>query len=165
MVLKGFPRISETFISNEILLARTGEGIPIRIISLRHPRESFSHESVKNIRAGVDYLPSTILGGLPRLMAHNLDAGRKAPQNLRRCTLKTALRRFLRTRKSATLKHLLQAGVVVNQILPGQRDRASACPFCPFADIGGLVCQPVKRPAVQFHRPRQGYLHRRPPAA
>ena len=117
MVLKGFPRISETFISNEIFLLEQA-GIHIRIISLRHPRESFSHESVKNIRAEVDYLPSTILGGLPRLMAHNLMLAAKRPR-IYAGTLKTAFRRFLRTRKSATVKHLLQAGVVVNQILPG----------------------------------------------
>ena len=118
MVLKGFPRISETFISNEILLLE-GKGIRIRIISLRHPRESFSHESVKNIRAAVDYLPSTILGGLPRLLAHNLMLVLKHPKRYAGA-LKMAFRRFLRTRKSATLKHLLQAGVVVNQILPGR---------------------------------------------
>jgi glycosyltransferase involved in cell wall biosynthesis len=117
MVLKGFPRISETFISNEIFLLEQA-GINIRIISLRHPRESFSHESVNRIRARVDYLPSTILGGLPRLMVQNLMLAAKHPK-IYAGALKIAFRRFLRTRKSATLKHLLQAGVVVNQMLPG----------------------------------------------
>jgi glycosyltransferase involved in cell wall biosynthesis len=35
--------------------------------------------------------------------------------------LKTAYRRFLRTRKSATLKHLLQAGYLVHRLLPERR--------------------------------------------
>ena len=41
MVLKGYPRISETFISREILLLES-LGIPIRIFSLRQPREAFA---------------------------------------------------------------------------------------------------------------------------
>ena len=46
MVLKGYPRISETFISNEILLLEQ-MGIRVRIFSMRHPREPFCHDSVK----------------------------------------------------------------------------------------------------------------------
>ena len=53
MILKGYPRISETFMSNEILLLEE-LGFFIHIFSMRLPRESFSHESVKKIRAPVD---------------------------------------------------------------------------------------------------------------
>ena len=46
MILKGYPRISETFISNEILLLEN-LGFTIHLFSMRQPREDFSHESVK----------------------------------------------------------------------------------------------------------------------
>ena len=113
MILKGYPRISETFISNEILLLEE-RGIPVHIFSMRKPRESFCHPSVKKIQARVDYLPETIISRrLPRLLKHNamLAASRPARYAL---ALNLALRRFRRTRKSATLKHLLQAGYLVN---------------------------------------------------
>jgi glycosyltransferase involved in cell wall biosynthesis len=117
LVLKGYPRISETFISNEILLLEQ-RGIRIHIFSMRHPREAFTHASVRRIKARVDYLPHTILGHLPELLAHN---GRLALREPRRyaLALKIALRRFRRTRKSATLKHLLQAGYLTDRFLPG----------------------------------------------
>jgi glycosyltransferase involved in cell wall biosynthesis len=117
MVLKGYPRISETFISNEIILLER-MGVKIHIISMRQPREPFSHASVKQIRAAVDYLPETLLRGLPRLMAHNILLALSRPRIYARAAAMAA-RRFLRTRKAATIKHLLQAGVVVRKILPG----------------------------------------------
>ena len=65
MVLKGYPRISETFISNEILLLES-LGLSLRLFSMRKPRENFSHESVKKIQARVDYLPTELLIDLHR---------------------------------------------------------------------------------------------------
>lgn len=117
LVLKGYPRISETFISNEILLLEK-RGIRIHIFSMRHPREAFSHASIKQIKARVDYLPQTILGHLPQLLAHN---GRIALREPRRYAhaLRIALRRWRRTHKSATLKHLLQAGYLTDRLLAG----------------------------------------------
>lgn len=117
MVLKGYPRISETFISNEILLLEQ-RGIPIHIFSMRHPRESFSHASIKQIKARVDYLPHTIVGHLPRLLAHNGRLAAREPRRYARA-LGIAMRRWRRTHKSATLKHLLQAGYLTDRLLPG----------------------------------------------
>lgn len=117
MILKGYPRISETFISNEILHLEK-LGFSIQLFSMRRPRETFSHESVKQIRAPVEYLPETLLAPLPRFLYHNLLLAGKNPCTYTRA-LKSALRRFLRTRKSATIKHLLQAGYLVHHLLPG----------------------------------------------
>ena len=117
MVLKGYPRISESFISNEILLLEQ-RGFRIHIFSMRHPRESITHASVRQIRARVDYLPHTILGHLPQLLAHNGRLALRQPERYRHA-LRIALRRFRRTRKSATLKHLLQAGYLTDRLLPG----------------------------------------------
>lgn len=117
MILKGYPRISETFISDEILHLEK-LGLAIHLFSMRPPRESFCHESVKQIRAAVNYLPETLLAPLPRFLYHNLLLAGKRPRTYARA-LKTALRRFLRTRKLATIKHLLQAGYLVHHFLPG----------------------------------------------
>jgi glycosyltransferase involved in cell wall biosynthesis len=118
MILKGYPRISEAFISNEILLLEK-LGFSIRIFSMRHPRESFTHQSVKRIRAEADYLPHELLRFLPRLAYHNFLLALKTPRPYGRA-LRTAFARFLRSRKSATLKHLLQAGYLVHRYLPGR---------------------------------------------
>lgn len=116
-ILKGFPRISETFISNEILgLERLG--FKIRILSMRRPREAFAHGHIKQIQARVDYLPSDILPHARVLLAANIALALRHPCAYGRA-LKQAGIRWLRTRKSATLKHLLQAGYLVRRCLPG----------------------------------------------
>jgi glycosyltransferase involved in cell wall biosynthesis len=117
MILKGYPRISETFISNEILLLEE-LGFTIHLFSMRRPRENFTHKSVRNIRAKVDYLPESLIKPLPRLLYHNLFLALKIP-GIYVSAFKTAYRRFLRTHKSATIKHLMQAGYLVHRLLPG----------------------------------------------
>ena len=117
MILKGYPRISESFISNEILLLEQ-QGLPIHIFSMRHPRESFAHKSVQQISARVDYLPQSILEALPQLLFYNLVLAMRRPGSYLRAIL-VAFQRFLRTHKSATIKHLLQAGYLVQKLLPG----------------------------------------------
>ena len=119
IILKGYPRISETFISNEILLLEK-LGFPIHLFSMRQPRENFTHQSVNQIQAAVDYLPETLLRPLPRLMFHNCLLAAQRPGAYARA-LKIAFRRFLRTRKSATIKHLFQAGYLVQRLMPGRR--------------------------------------------
>jgi glycosyltransferase involved in cell wall biosynthesis len=116
MILKGYPRISETFISNEIQLLET-LGFNLHLFSMRNPREDFTHESVKKIRARVDYLRETLIKPLPRLLYQNLIVDSKKPA-VYAAAVKTAVRRFLRTRKSATIKHLFQAGYLANRLLP-----------------------------------------------
>lgn len=116
MVLKGYPRISETFISNEIRLLER-RGFAIRIISMRQPRESFTHDSVKEIRARVDYLPSEFSGNFLRMLRANWRAALRYPAGYRSAAA-TALRRFLRSKRLASLKHFFQAGVIAGEVLP-----------------------------------------------
>ena len=119
MILKGYPRISETFISNEILLLEK-LGFSIHLFSMRKPREPFSHANIKKIRARVDYLPETIIKAFPILFYHNFMLALRIPREYA-MAIKVALRRFSRTRKSATFRHLLQAGYLVHRFLPGRR--------------------------------------------
>src|SRR5829696_7680417 len=56
VVVKGYPRLSETFVAQE-LLALEERGIDLDIWSLRHPTERAVHPMHKQIRAAVAYLP------------------------------------------------------------------------------------------------------------
>jgi glycosyltransferase involved in cell wall biosynthesis len=55
-VVKGYPRLSETFIAQEIL-ALEQRGLDILIVSLRHPTDPATHPVHGQIRAPVLYLP------------------------------------------------------------------------------------------------------------
>ena len=55
-ILKGYPRLSETFIAQEIR-ALEMRGLDIRIASLRHPTDRTVHPIHREIRAPVAYLP------------------------------------------------------------------------------------------------------------
>jgi glycosyltransferase involved in cell wall biosynthesis len=55
-VLKGYPRLSETFIAQEIL-ALERRGLDILIVSLRHQTDHSTHPVHGLIRAGLLYLP------------------------------------------------------------------------------------------------------------
>jgi glycosyltransferase involved in cell wall biosynthesis len=54
--LKGYPRLSETFIAQEIL-ALEQRGLDIVIVSLRHPTDRATHPVHQLIRAALLYLP------------------------------------------------------------------------------------------------------------
>ncbi|MCU0573032.1 MAG: glycosyltransferase [Syntrophobacteraceae bacterium] len=108
MILKGYPRISESFISSEILLLET-LGIPIRIFSIRQPREDFSHRHVENIRADVTYLPEYVIPHWRTLLRTNGALWRRLGSHYPRCFL-DAISRSWERRGLATLRHFLQAG-------------------------------------------------------
>ena len=55
-VLKRYPRLSETFILNEIL-AHEAAGLDLHIFSLREPEPGPQHEDVQRVRAQVSCLP------------------------------------------------------------------------------------------------------------
>jgi len=55
-VLKGYPRLSETFIAQEIR-ALEQRGLDIRIVSLRHPTDTDTHPVHREIQAPILYLP------------------------------------------------------------------------------------------------------------
>ncbi len=59
-VLKGYPRLSETFIAQEIA-ALERRGLDIRIVSLRRPTDRRRHPVHDEIRAPVLYLPEYLL--------------------------------------------------------------------------------------------------------
>ncbi|KAF5040657.1 D-inositol-3-phosphate glycosyltransferase [anaerobic digester metagenome] len=112
MVLKGYPRISETFISNEIRLLEE-EGLTVHIFSMRAPRENFTHKSVQAIKARVTYLPSEFWANQHRFLWPNLSAAILHPGGYAR-SFALACRRFIRNRNFLTFKHFFQAAYLVH---------------------------------------------------
>ena len=55
-VLKGYPRLSESFIAQEIL-ALERRGVDLLIVSLRHPTDRATHPIHRSISAPLFYLP------------------------------------------------------------------------------------------------------------
>ncbi len=56
VVLKGYPRLSETFIAQEIL-ALEKRGLALQLVSLRHPTDPATHPVHDEIKAPILYLP------------------------------------------------------------------------------------------------------------
>ncbi|MFT5727310.1 MAG: glycosyltransferase involved in cell wall biosynthesis [Desulforhopalus sp.] len=115
-ILKGYPRISETFISNEILLLEK-LGFKMHLFPMRLPRESFAHASVKEIKAEVSYLPTELFENLPKLLIPNTLLAVKHPLRYLQ-TVRLAVQGRPKN-KLATLKHLLQAGYMSHYHLTG----------------------------------------------
>ena len=56
IILKGYPRLSETFIAQEILSLEKA-GLKLLLISMRHPTDGKVHPVHREIRSPVRYLP------------------------------------------------------------------------------------------------------------
>ncbi len=67
-VLKGYPRLSETFIAQEIA-ALERRGLDIQIVSLRHPTDRARHPVHERIRAPILYLPEYLKDAPRRVLA------------------------------------------------------------------------------------------------
>ena len=164
IILKGYPRISETFISNEILLLEK-LGFKIHLFSMRRGREAFTHRSVQQIKAPVDYLPETLLKPLPRLLRSNLALAARIPgvyqSRIDDCLATVAPDPQIRDPQAFIAGRLSDAAAFAANV-----GGAPACSFRPLAHVGRHVYQPVVGAAVQLHRPRQGHLYLGPaPAA
>jgi len=66
VIVKGYPRLSETFIAQEILGLQQ-RGIKQLIVSLRHPYDDAIHGMHRAIKADVLYLPEYLKDDPPRL--------------------------------------------------------------------------------------------------
>ena len=111
-VLKGYPRLSETFIAQEIL-ALEQRGLEIQIISLRHPTDKHLHPIHKEISATVNYLPE-YLHDEPARVARAWWAARRLPGYNRAVKLwrRDLLRDFSRNR----LRRFGQACVLATEL-------------------------------------------------
>ena len=121
IVVKGYPRLSETFIAQEILeLERLG--FQIEIWSLRHPTDGAVHLMHKAIKAPLRYLPEYLYQGLPRVFAGVWYALRQ-PGLLR--MLKVFFRDLLRDFSTNRGRRLGQALVLARECPPEAPHRFS----------------------------------------
>lgn len=67
-VLKGYPRLSETFVAQEIRGLEQA-GLRIRIVALRRPTDRKAHPIIAEIRAPVSYLPEYLYRAPGRVLA------------------------------------------------------------------------------------------------
>lgn len=133
-ILKGYPRLSETFIINEIHLLEQ-MGLTLRIFSLKPPEEKKRHAIVDRIRAAVTFLPATtsitetpflrwLTRHLPDFAAAHWRLLRRRPGAYLRVlryailglSLQVSLQTGLRFKKSF-IKEFLQAGLIAEQVL------------------------------------------------
>jgi glycosyltransferase involved in cell wall biosynthesis len=101
-VLKGYPRLSETFIAQEVR-ALEERGFDLRLIALRRPSDAHIHPIHREIRAPVHYLPE-YLHDEPRRVRRAWRAVRRLPgyraarrqwlEDLRRDPSRNRVRRF-----------------------------------------------------------------------
>lgn len=75
-VLKMFPRLSETFILNEVLELER-QGLLLQIFSLKRPVDAVSHPQAQAVRSPIGYLPESIWEAPRRLLRAQVHVGRK----------------------------------------------------------------------------------------
>lgn len=136
-LLKTFPRLSETFILQEIL-ALERLGLDLEIFTLRRPTEDTVHALVKDVRARVRFVPA--LG--PRSQA------RDAVQVIwshawllatRRQAYLRALRFFRERRQGGAVKTFVQAGYLAYALLRSEHTHLHA----HFANLPASVAELV----------------------
>ena len=176
-VLKGFPRISETFIASEIHRVEQ-LGVPLRLFVLKPPDEPERHPVVDRIAAVPEYLPATTsLSATPALALAGAQPAavparpasrspRRRPAGLARAAGQAPPRRCgLAGGRFGAAAHDLPQGV------PATRSRwrtgcdrpAGASPARPLRarlHHRRLARRDHHRAAVLVHRARQGHLRR-----
>lgn len=111
-VLKGYPRLSETFIAQEIA-ALEGLGLVILIVSLRHPTESRTHPIHAEIRAPLLYLPEYLHAGAIRVVRAWWRVRRLPGYRAARAVW---LRDLWRDRTASRVRRFGQALVLANEV-------------------------------------------------
>ena len=143
IVLKGYPRLSETFIAKEIH-ALEQRGLAMLIVSLRHPTDAASHPVHDEISAPVLYLPEYLYQEPRRVFFTH---GEKCA-SVR--TIAKTVRTWLRDlRRDITPNRVRRfwPGVGIGARIAGQHP-ASARSFPAYAGIGGTLCGAADRSSV-----------------
>jgi hypothetical protein len=130
-IVKGYPRLSETFIAQEIL-GLEKRGIRQLIVSLRQPTDGKVHDLHREIAAEILYLPEYLRDDPARVRAGRAWAEGAPP---------TTLGPGLRARPRIAARRGLAA-----HALP------------PHAGVGDALRGAAARPSLVVLGPRQGYL-------
>lgn len=117
IVLKGYPRLSETFIAQEIL-ALEERGLALQIWSLRRPTDKAVHPLHRKIQASLHYLPEYLYQEPVRVMRGAM-AALRSPRFGR--LMKTFWRDLKRDTTPNRVRRLGQAFVLARELDPGIR--------------------------------------------
>ena len=90
-IIKMFPRLSETFILNEILELEQ-QGLALSIFSLKRPTDAVFHQQTQQVRSSISYLPETFRDSPLRLAQAHFHVWRNHRRPWRH-TLRNTLRR------------------------------------------------------------------------
>ena len=112
VVVKGYPRLSETFIAQEIL-GLESRGVGLAIWSLRQPTEAVVHPMNRQIRARVSYLPEYLYREPLRVLRGAAAAFRRPGW---RRLLATATRDLRRDPTPNRLRRIGQAFVLAREL-------------------------------------------------
>jgi len=109
-LVKAFPRVSETFILNEILELER-QGFDLRIYSMIDPPERLRHDVFKQVRSPITYLPNPLFRSMHLVLADHLRQMWRAPRGYF-----TALARALGTRDTEVIERFAQAGCLARRL-------------------------------------------------
>jgi len=117
IILKGYPRLSETFIVNEIILLEE-LGYELHIFAMRNPGEAKVHESVRKVQAPVTYIPDYFWRFFFSFLSTNIRLWWHRPGLYWQAFRFAALRSVWQF-SSSTIKRFVQAAYLVQKSLPG----------------------------------------------
>jgi glycosyltransferase involved in cell wall biosynthesis len=119
VVVKGYPRVSETFVAQEIA-ALERRGLGLLIVSLRRPHDRLTHPVHREIDARVLYLPEYLVEAPRRVIVGHWRAWRRNPAGYRR-SLRCWLADLRRDPTVNRVRRFGQAGVLAAELPDGVR--------------------------------------------
>lgn len=158
-IVKGFPRLSETFISNEVLLLEK-LGVNIKLFSIKQPDETLLQSTVSRIKTQVEYLPAVtslsntflmkwLLENMPHYVKAHLQLASNYPvgyfQTLAEAITMSIIYRnglFTKPRK-IFIKEFIQAVFIADQINNLQSIRHIHAHFCHGATTIALMVSKI----------------------
>ena len=109
-LVKAFPRISETFILNEILELER-QGFDLRIYSMIDPPERLRHPAFEQVRSPITYLPNPLLPSMSAVLSDHARQFRRAPR-----AYFSALAQAVATRDTEMIERFTQAGCLARRL-------------------------------------------------
>ena len=145
-ILKGYPRTSETFITNEIRLLEK-MGIGLSIFSVKKLEGQKSHAMVKDITVPVTYLPQAdplseslfirwAIDNVPKFIPSHIQLFKKKPLAYIKVSMECLVMSFKYRNgmfdwpREIFFKEFLQAGFIANEVLKSGRIRHLHSHFC-----------------------------------
>ena len=114
-LLKTFPKLSETFILNEILELER-QGLNLHIFSLRPPQDTYNHPAVTQINAPITYIPSMLPQSDPQVEQVLLEARQELMQSNQAGNWEEATEFHTCRSEEKELNELWQAGYLAREI-------------------------------------------------